>query len=82
MPYTLLIRIHPGKELRMSGITGCSEGMCPKGVSIENYTGDQILWYADEMNGLPRKKLDYATPEELFENFLDQVYSVVKVQIA
>lgn len=56
--------------------------MCPKGVSIENYTGDQILWYADEMNGLPRKKLDYATPEELFENFLDQVYSVVKVQIA
>lgn len=54
----------------------------PKGVSIENYTGDQILWYADEMNGLPRKKLDYATPEELFENFLDQVYSVVKVQIA
>jgi IS30 family transposase len=53
----------------------------PKGVSIENYTAEQILWYADEMNGLPRKHLDYATPEELFNEFLDQVYSVVKVHV-
>lgn len=54
----------------------------PKGVSIENYSAGQILWFADEMNGLPRKHLDYATPEELFGEFLDQVYSVVKVLTA
>jgi len=54
----------------------------PKGKSIENYSAEQIRWFADEMNGLPRKHLGYATPEELFEDFLDQVYSVDKVQSA
>lgn len=54
----------------------------PKGVSIENYSAEQILSFADEMNALPRKLLGYCTPEELFEDFLDQVYSVVKVQVA
>lgn len=51
----------------------------PKGVSIESYSQEQILSFADEMNALPRKHLGYFTPEELFEEFLDQVYSVVKV---
>jgi len=54
----------------------------PKGVSIENYTDEQILWFADEMNDLPRRQLGYSTPAELFEEFLDQVYSIVKVQVA
>ena len=54
----------------------------PKGVSIENYSAEQILWYADEMNALPRKHLGYATPEELFDELLDQVYSVVNVHVA
>jgi len=54
----------------------------PKGKSIENYSAEQIQWFADEMNGLPRKHLGYATPEELFDDFLDQVYSVNKVQVA
>lgn len=52
----------------------------PKGVSIDKYSADQILSFADEMNALPRKRLGYFTPEELFDEFLDQVYSVVKVQ--
>ena len=54
----------------------------PKGVSIENYSAEQVLMFADEMNALPRKALGYNTPEELFEAFLDQVYSVKKVQSA
>jgi len=54
----------------------------PKGCSIENYSAEQILWFADEMNGLPRRHLGYATPEELFDAFLDQVYSTNKVQVA
>lgn len=54
----------------------------PKGVYIENYTDEQILWFADEMNDMPRRQLDYSTPAELFEEFLDHVYSVIKDQVA
>jgi len=32
------------------------------------------------MNSLPRKMLGYMTPEELFEAFLEQLYSVTHVQ--
>lgn len=49
----------------------------PKGVSIDNYTDNQILYYAYEMNALQRRNLGYATPEELFDEFLDEVYSNV-----
>lgn len=52
----------------------------PKGISIDRYTAEQILEYADSMNSLPRKILGYMAPEELFEAFLDQLYSVIKVQ--
>ena len=54
----------------------------PKGISIDNYSAEQILSFADEMNALPRKILGYCTPEELFDEFLDQVYSVDKVHVA
>lgn len=46
----------------------------PKGVSIEKYSTEQILRFADDMNALPRKALGYSTPEELFDSFLDKVY--------
>ena len=52
----------------------------PKGVSIDNYSAEQILSFADEINAMPRKHLGYCTPEELFEEFLDQVYSVFKIR--
>ena len=54
----------------------------PKYVSIENYSYEQIIQFTDEMNGLPRKVLGYRTPEELFDEFLDQVYSIDKVRVA
>lgn len=47
----------------------------PKGESIEQYTDDEILYFADEINSRPRRVLGYHTPEELFEAFLDQVYA-------
>lgn len=31
--------------------------------------------FADIINGLPRKLLDYHTPEELFDAELDRIYS-------
>ena len=53
-----------------------------KGVSIDLYSAEQILHFADEMNALPRKRLGYRTPEELFEKFLDKVYSLKNIQVA
>ena len=47
----------------------------PKGVSIEASSAEYILAAADELNGRPRKKLGYRTPEELFDEFLDSVYA-------
>ena len=47
----------------------------PKGVSIEAFSAEYILAAADELNGRPRKKLGYRTPEELFDEFLDSVYA-------
>ena len=47
----------------------------PKGASIESYSPADILSAADELDGRPRKKLGYHTPEELFEAFLDRVYA-------
>ena len=54
----------------------------PKGVSIDLYSAEQILHFADEMNALPRKQLGYRTPDELFEEFLDKVYSLDNPQVA
>ena len=47
----------------------------PKGKSIHSYTAEQIRMFSDEINSMPRKRLDYCTPEELFEVQLDAIYA-------
>ena len=47
----------------------------PKGASIESFSPEYILSAADELNGRPRKKLGWRTPEELFDEFLDSAYA-------
>ena len=47
----------------------------PKGKSIENYTADEIMIFADIINGLPRKRLNYCTPEELLDEELDRIFT-------
>jgi len=47
----------------------------PKGTSIENFTAEEILMAADQMNSLPRKALGYLAPEDLFESFLDRAFA-------
>ena len=42
----------------------------PKGMPIEAFSAEYILAAADELNGRPRKKLGYRTPEELFDLLL------------
>jgi len=46
-----------------------------KGESIEQYTDEDILSFADALNSRPRRVLGYHTPEELFDKFLDSVYT-------
>lgn len=53
---------------------GMLRAFLPKGASIEKYSAEQVLAFADEMNGHPRKRLGYQTPEELFGTFLDGIY--------
>lgn len=48
----------------------------PKGTSIEQHTDDDILDMADTLNQRPRRILDYHSPAELFEAFLDEVYAI------
>lgn len=47
----------------------------PKGVSMAEYSGDDISYMADWANTLPRKILGYRTPDELFEAELDRIYA-------
>jgi len=54
---------------------GMLRGFIPKGTSIEKYSPAQVLAFADELNGRPRRRLGYRTPEELFDAFLDNVYA-------
>lgn len=50
--------------------------LIPKGQSIDDYSADEIMIFADIMNALPRKLLGYHTPEELFDAELDRIYAV------
>ena len=47
----------------------------PKGKPISSYTAEDICYFAECINGLPRKILGYRTPEELFELELDKIYA-------
>ena len=47
----------------------------PKGKSMVNYSQEDIDYFADIINGLPRRILNYKTPDELFDRELDLIYS-------
>lgn len=46
----------------------------PKGVSMNSFSEEDILVFSDELNAMPRRRLGYRTPEELFEQQLDLIY--------
>ena len=48
----------------------------PKGKSIADYSQEDITYFADLINGSPRKRLGYRTPEALFEQELDRIYAL------
>lgn len=47
----------------------------PKGQSMDNLSDEDVAHAADLICGLPRKKLGYRTPEELFDACLDEIYT-------
>ena len=49
----------------------------PKGCRIDSFTNEQICQIEVWCNSLPRKILGYSTPDELFEDELDRIYTVV-----
>ncbi len=51
----------------------------PKGKSMSGLTQDDVSYFADIANGLPRKILQYSTPDELFEEQLDKIYAAGRV---
>ena len=42
---------------------------------MDDYSADDIMFFADVINNLPRKILGYHTPDELFEKELDRIYA-------
>ncbi len=46
-----------------------------KGVFIEKYNDEDIFKIVDTPSRISRMKLDYCTPEELFDVFLDIIYA-------
>lgn len=58
---------------------GLFRAYVPKGQSMACYSEEDILSFADQLNGRPRRKLGYRTPEELFDAFLDQVYTASRL---
>ncbi|WP_296770657.1 helix-turn-helix domain-containing protein [Selenomonas sp.] len=58
---------------------GLLRDFIPKGMSIERFTDEDILNMADELNQRPRRILGYHSPTELFDMFLDEVYSIDNV---
>ena len=68
-PYTSRERVQNERR------NGLFRELAPKGASMRNYPAEYILSAADELNARPRKKLNYATPEELLDLFLDRVYA-------
>ena len=47
-----------------------------KRLSIQVYSENDILSFADSMNDSPRRVLRYRTPNEMFEKQLDRIYAL------
>ena len=43
---------------------------------MTKYSAEEIAYMADWVNALPRKILQYCTPDELFEKELDHIYAI------
>ena len=68
-PYSSFER---GSNERHNGIL---RQFIPKGRSINDFSEDEIMYYVDLINDKHRKILGYKTPEEIFDEEMDKIYS-------
>ena len=77
---TLVYFAHPYTSCEKGSVerhNGLIRRFIPKGCRIDSFTNEQIRQIEVWCNSLPRKILGYSTPDELFEDELDMIYTVV-----
>ena len=77
---TLVYFAHPYTSCEKGSVerhNGLIRRFIPKGCRIDSFTNEQICQIEVWCNSLPRKILGYSTPDELFEDELDRIYTVV-----
>lgn len=77
---TLVYFAHPYTSCEKGSVerhNGLIRRFIPKGKRIDSCSDEQIARIEIWCNGLPRKALGYRTPDELFEDELDRIYTVV-----
>ena len=77
---TLVYFAHPYTSCEKGSIerhNGLIRRFIPKGKCIDSYSDEQISQIETWCNSLPRKLLGNRTPDDLFENELDRIYSCV-----
>ena len=75
---TLVYFAHPYTSCEKGSVerhNGLIRRFIPKGKRIDSYSDEQIAQIEVWCNSLPRKSLSYCTPDELFEDELDRLYS-------
>lgn len=72
-PYSSFER---GSNERHNGIL---RQFTPKGRSISDFSEDEIMYFADIINAKPGKNLGYITPDEIFDEEMDKIYSTSDV---
>ena len=76
---TLVYFAHPYTSCEKGSVerhNGLIRRFIPKGHRIDSFSDEQICQIEVWCNSLPRKILGYSTPDELFEDELDRIYSV------
>lgn len=77
---TLVYFAHPYASCEKGSVerhNGLIRRFIPKGKRIDSYSDEQIAQIETWFNSLPRKLLAYRTPDDLFEDELDRIYSCV-----
>ena len=76
---TLIYYAHPYSSFEKGSIerhNGILRNFIPKGKRIDDYSLDDISNIELVINSIPRKLLNYSTPEELFDAEIDKIYQI------
>ncbi len=79
MSKTLVYFAHPYTSCEKGSVerhNGLIRRFIPKGRRIDSFSDEQICQIEVWCNSLPRKILGYSTPDELFEEELNRIYTV------